>query len=407
MAIKVKDIDRWVAAGIIDHEQRQKIVADLQNVSAERASVGWITALSLIGAILLGIAAVMFISANWDELSRAQKIVLAVISTFGCFAGGYFLSFLKQTYTRSGKVLMFLSALLFGGTLALISQAYHLSGPLAGFFLLWLIGVFPLAYLFRIYATLYLFIGLVFLVFASFLTGATTMDEQLLEGMVMLVPLMVIIGLLLFGVGGLHRLFPEWESYGSAYQRTGLRLSVFFLFWMTFGEFLEEIGDSTLEFFDEYPAQNISMILVALLAALAMTTALFYQKLPRSQKGLQGGLFGTLLISMLVFVFFFVSQQSESRIQAEQLLPFTLFFNALFVVIILAMLKDSYQRSDLRLLNYALLISGAFIFGKYIQLFNDLLQGSAFFFVSGGVFLGVGFLLEKYRHHLKKQWIKN
>ena len=69
----------------------KQMKSDWQEYSAEKAGSRWTIALSTIGAIALGVSVLSFIGANWEDLSRFEKILMAFLATFGSLGGGYYL----------------------------------------------------------------------------------------------------------------------------------------------------------------------------------------------------------------------------------------------------------------------------------------------------------------------------
>jgi uncharacterized membrane protein len=165
----------------------------------------------------------------------------------------------------------------------------------------------------------------------------------------------------------------------------GIRIAIFFLFFLTFGEIVEEVAEE-IEFI------SIEKLLLSVVVAAA-AMGFYYLKSPRPEKEkiLEASLWGSNALLILIFLLF--SEEGFS----------VLFFNLLFIANLVIFLKESYRRENQQLLNFALFATGVFIFGKYIQFFADLLEGATFFFVGGLVLIALGFFLEKQRRELKSK----
>jgi uncharacterized membrane protein len=71
-----KQIKEWLKSGVISEEQAKKMRVDIHQNSSEERSNKFIVAISLIGAVLLGVGAILFVSSNWEELSNFMKIFI-------------------------------------------------------------------------------------------------------------------------------------------------------------------------------------------------------------------------------------------------------------------------------------------------------------------------------------------
>jgi uncharacterized membrane protein len=137
-----RDIERWVASGLIDRATADKLYHDLAN---RPGKFGLGAVLGVLGAVLLGAALLTLVASNWNAIPRLVRVglILAVIST-GYLSGAW----------RAGKgdtlfssVLYLIAAIAFGGGIALVGQMYHLSGDAASAALVWCLGTLIAAFL--------------------------------------------------------------------------------------------------------------------------------------------------------------------------------------------------------------------------------------------------------------------
>ncbi|HWQ48431.1 MAG TPA: DUF2157 domain-containing protein [Methanosarcina sp.] len=110
-------IQKWLDEGTINHTQAEKMRMDLEEYKTEHRSKKQIIAFSTIGAILIGIGAILFVASNWEKIGDTVKILLLAGSTVGIHYAGYSLKYENQKYSRLGSALLFLSALFFGASL--------------------------------------------------------------------------------------------------------------------------------------------------------------------------------------------------------------------------------------------------------------------------------------------------
>ena len=139
-------INKWLKEKVINASQAKRMLSDVESSRKERNSNKFIVSISTIGAILLGIGAILFIASNWQELSQIAKTLILVGSTGLAYYLGYLLKYQKQNLPKVGASLLFLGALLFGATVILISQIYNLNANNHMLVLIWLIGILPLVY---------------------------------------------------------------------------------------------------------------------------------------------------------------------------------------------------------------------------------------------------------------------
>jgi uncharacterized membrane protein len=382
MKIDASILEKWKAEKLISAEQAERMEADLKQMKKQKSSSLWIIAISTIGAILLGIAAINFIASNWEVLSRFEKLTLAFAATFGSFGVGFYLAEIQRNFPKLGNALILLSTILFGATLALISQVYHLDGNPAGLFALWATGILPVAYLLNSNNVLRLSALVVFIAFVLFLGRSDVIGFEAFEAFVN-VGLLAWFGVFLFAVGSLHYLSVKFQAFGKILRMWGIRIAIFFLFFLTFGEIVEEVAR-------EVELVSVEKVLLSVVVAAA-AMGFYYLKSPRleHEKILEVSLWGGNALLILIFLLF-----PEDGFSV-------LFFNLLFIANLGIFLREAYRRENQALLNFALFATGVFIFGKYIQFFADLLEGATFFFVSGLVLIGIAFFLEKQRRGLK------
>ena len=130
-----QDLDRWISAGLVPAENRAAILDD---VSAEPAQWSAPGAAAILGAVLLGLASLSFVAANWAELERAVRFALIITALWASFGGAAF-AFARGN-SAIGHALALLGATLFGGAIALTAQTFNLSAFRNTGVLIWAIG---------------------------------------------------------------------------------------------------------------------------------------------------------------------------------------------------------------------------------------------------------------------------
>lgn len=122
-----RDLDRWIAAGWVSADRRGDILGSL---AAEAPRLSASATLGVAGAVLLGLAAIAFIAANWDGLPRLARLfmILAMI-----WAGLGAAIWAGASRPRLNHAATALASLAFASGVGLVAQMYQLSGdPWAG-----------------------------------------------------------------------------------------------------------------------------------------------------------------------------------------------------------------------------------------------------------------------------------
>lgn len=112
-----------------------------------------------IGAILIGAGIFSFIAANWQEMSKAVKIGIILISMFSSYGAGWYLKE-KSHLLKTGEALMLLGAILYGAGIFLVAQMFHIRANWPDGFILWMIGAIAMAFAVESYSLFYLAIPL-------------------------------------------------------------------------------------------------------------------------------------------------------------------------------------------------------------------------------------------------------
>ncbi|MHA1179666.1 MAG: DUF2157 domain-containing protein [Alphaproteobacteria bacterium] len=129
------DLPRWREAGWLTAEGEASIRED---VARHGRSLELAPALAIIGAVLIGFAAMSFIAANWDEMSRLARLALifASLGTAYGIAGILF----ERGYPAFAHAAILAGVALFGAGIMLIAQMFHIDGHPPDAVLTWALG---------------------------------------------------------------------------------------------------------------------------------------------------------------------------------------------------------------------------------------------------------------------------
>src|SRR5688500_5359382 len=77
-----EDLDRWIGAGLVEADKRAAILASVPDARRLDAA----TALAWLGGLLLGIAAIAFVAANWEITPKLMRFAI-LLTAFLALAG--------------------------------------------------------------------------------------------------------------------------------------------------------------------------------------------------------------------------------------------------------------------------------------------------------------------------------
>ncbi|MEK7627377.1 MAG: DUF2157 domain-containing protein [Patescibacteria group bacterium] len=132
----------------------------------ERTQQKTIRIIVIFGAILIGAGIFSFIAANWQGLGRVEKIAILIFAMLGFYAGGWFLKE-KKHYEKTGGALIFLGSLVYGASVFLIAQMFHIRENWPDGFILWMIGAVAIGFALDLYPVFYLAIVVGFIAIIS------------------------------------------------------------------------------------------------------------------------------------------------------------------------------------------------------------------------------------------------
>lgn len=140
------ELEVWKSQSIVSEEQSSKIL-DLYESSADlsdRKRSVLLSTLMGLAALMVGLAVLLLIGYNWEEIPRGGKLFLI----FGTIASTYYGAFLAEkrgVAKRMVDVLFFLGSLFYGSGIFLVAQIFHLNAHYPNGVWWWAVGVMPLA----------------------------------------------------------------------------------------------------------------------------------------------------------------------------------------------------------------------------------------------------------------------
>lgn len=137
-----REARRWLDEGLIEPFQAERILSRY-GTSLDAAGPSALGLLTGLAGLFAGLALLLLVSANWEQLPRLARFaglvaVTAVLNGWGV---------LRLARTGSGGGLLFLGGFAYGASIMLIGQMYHLGEHFPNGLLLWALGLVPLTLL--------------------------------------------------------------------------------------------------------------------------------------------------------------------------------------------------------------------------------------------------------------------
>ncbi|RCS24111.1 DUF2157 domain-containing protein [Phyllobacterium salinisoli] len=168
-------IARWQKNGLIDEETAEALLSDVRS-QGRRFGLG--NTLAVLGAVLLGVAIITLIAANWEAMPRLLRVFMIFAVIWTGYLGGAWRQ--SRGDTVFSPVLYIIAAIAFGAGIALIGQMYHLSGDAALAALVWTVGVMVAALLLKSRALAITGMAIACFYLFSFLSDGFYPDRQYL-----------------------------------------------------------------------------------------------------------------------------------------------------------------------------------------------------------------------------------
>jgi uncharacterized membrane protein len=143
-----RDLARWRERGWISAEQEERMAGD----AAANGGFSAGAVLAILGAVLLCLAILTFVAANWEALPRLVRLGVLFGALWLSYAIAYGL--FRTGRDHFGHAMLLIGGAVFGASIMLIAQTYHISGNPTDAVLLWGAGVLLAAVLMQSTASL-------------------------------------------------------------------------------------------------------------------------------------------------------------------------------------------------------------------------------------------------------------
>ncbi len=388
------EVEHWSASGIISGEQARAILGSYDFPEAAEAPRNrLVTVLLIMGAVLVGLGVILFVAANWQEISSGVKLAMMFIGVPVIYGAGFLLRY-RLDYPRVGTALIFLGCIAYGAAVHLVAQTYHIPVNHPNLVLYWFLGVLPLAYVVRSQPVLVLAL-VTGLAAVGFRGQEWLLDEHFIPSLAM--PLYLTLGLALFAVGRLHGSFPSVRLFMPTFQLIGLLITFGILYSWGFGD-LWDWTDRSRDYPEalwfpvtpEYWA--IAAATVAALVAVWVWMALYARQQAQPLAALLAEAVPSLVLLLFGCLVVFPPLDGAT--------VYPIVANLLYGLGVVGLAYLGYLRGREALINLSIGFFSVWIFTRYFEYSFDLLDRSIVFIIAGLLLLVGGFLLERARRRV-------
>lgn len=132
-----KDLARWEMAGLVTKSNAHAMRADLDS---NASGFGFAPVLSILGAVLVCFGAMTFVAANWQSMSKLLRLGLLFGAMWAAYGGAWLLR--ARALPAFSEAAILIGIGVYGASIMLIAQMYHLDGHPPDAVLWWALGAF-------------------------------------------------------------------------------------------------------------------------------------------------------------------------------------------------------------------------------------------------------------------------
>lgn len=405
----------WTVDQALEHWKSEKLLTEKQVRSLRKSLEGRgeahlpnraLAIFGTIGAILVALGVILFFASNWSAMTPLLKVSVLLIGILLTAIAGYSMQYGSGRYPKVGAALLFLNVLLFGASIFLVAQIYHLQ---LNFWLgtaLWFLVTAYFAYTLqsRLHAALAVLLLLLTIGWlrTALVSGFATEFDFLVGDRVSMLGLLPLFGITLIGANALHR------------RHAPLKFASDVLFgWGVFFTLIPiVISTAHREFFFQYfalPADPVAVVL--LIAAMVITVWAAvrgnFEEDPRSRYGLVALALYTAYVLVLAQIPRILGYPEFNGyggyLQGTEMWSLRMLFILHVVLTFVLHLIVLWFGAILRrpaLVNVGMLGMVLLIMIQYFNFAYSMFDRSLFFIVGGALLLGMSLILERKRQHL-------
>lgn len=376
-------LDEWRAEGIVD-EQQARVLAERHADAMRLVRRSRIArALGILGGATVGVGAILFFAANWDDIPRAVRVAILIAFLVGFLGAGYWLRNVTGRYPSLGHAFLLIGTVLFGVSIFLVAQMYHWDVTSPRPFLIWTAAALAIALAGRADLPA----GVAAVAFSVWLiySAAESADDDFAF---FLIPVLLgLYGLALYGAATGARPWLERLALGTALRFVGFAFTLVALLVLTFRDLGFAEPDS--------PHGLMKGVVIAFAVAAASGSALLFIRRTRAT-GVYEGIAVAVLTALLLLAAFAPEGVANSGFSSE-LTWYPLVFTLATAAVCVGAIVAGFLDDEAWLVSAATVFAALLIVIRFIDDSWPTLQRSFGFLLAGTVALAIGAILERER----------
>lgn len=128
-------IDNWQQRGLLEADIAEPLRDDVQRSKPTRS---FSSLALLLGVICLALGAMTFVASNWEDMASRTKVILLLSCLLASWAAALYFHVRQMDWAKHAFVL--LACALFGASIMLLGQIYHMQGDVRDAVWLWAFG---------------------------------------------------------------------------------------------------------------------------------------------------------------------------------------------------------------------------------------------------------------------------
>ncbi len=408
-----KEVEDWKNQGIIDEYQALKILSRYglaepptipRKVEKEDSESKVVTVVLILGALLVGIGALLFVASNWVLIPDFLKLILLFGTTFATYYAGWELKFDKKSHPKLGQVLLFLASIFVGATIFLTAQIFNVNANAHWLVFLWFLAISPLGYAFD---SKYI-LGLNIFTFTLWMILYISSTRGLFLSGFEAFMLFLLFGISLYGLGQLHSRIEQYAHFRLTYQGVGL-------FFILISYFYFSLETPYRRFFRTLKVTDQTIQLFFILFGITAFISIIYSSSRYRKLKTVKYEFYILLLAFLgwlgLWLLTFFSEtlvtstttkfgHTYTELNPQVATALFIIFNLIFFVITIGSVLIGYYRAATSFINIGMVFFVLGVLHLYFTTLYKLLPRSLAFILGGLILLGVGRYLENKRRSL-------
>jgi uncharacterized membrane protein len=348
--------------------------------------------LAIVGALVLGFGVILFFAANWSDISRWLRLALLMAGMTLLYGLGFYLREVRRENLHVGDTFFFLGTILFGASIFLVGQMYHVQAhdPLG--FLIWAIGCLLVGLVTRSgpIAALAILVFLAWVVHELIDLSTTAEDTAIL-----LPVLLALYGVALYSFGTGAARWLEPLRFERPMRLVGYPLVALGVFVFTF-----RLVHENAIFKDALDLTRAKVLLWGFAAAafagcIALVVLRFRSR--RSSIPEAAVLAAAALLVLLAVLAPETSSSSLFDDGGGSATTYPLVFNALLALIALGAIVVGFYNDEVWLANAGVAWAGIDIIARFFDPQWSMLERSLVFMPVGALVIAGGYMLERRR----------